>query len=117
MRKIFPIIASTYLGGPYDDGGRAIAITGGNVYVAGLASALNFPTTPGACRLSGTGVGDKGNTFVTKLPDTLAGPLVYSTYLGGQTTIINGLDVDVAGNAYVVGSTLDGISIEGNTRW
>lgn len=98
---------STFLGGT---GGsqsapeQANAVTldsSGNAYVAGVTGSLNFPTTAGALRATGNGLGD---AFAAKVSST--GSLVYSTYLGGSTSNwASGIAVDSSGNAYIVGST------------
>ena len=89
------LLVSTYLGGPADDEGLAVALDpSGNAYVTGIASG-GFPTTPGAFLTSGWG------TFVTKLDP--AGAVVFSTYLGSAYG--NAIAVDGSGAAYVTGFT------------
>lgn len=57
------LVYSTYLGGNGSDFGAAIAVDArGSAYVVGLASSLNFPTTPNALRPAGG-----SDAFVTKL--------------------------------------------------
>jgi N-acetylneuraminic acid mutarotase len=79
----------------------------GNVYLTGWTGSADYPTTPGAFQ---TVRGDPTISFVTKLNPTLSA-LVYSTYLGspqylGSTqTIGYAIQVNSAGNAYVVGYT------------
>jgi hypothetical protein len=106
---IDPVLAySTYLGGSgspstgYSEG-NAIAVDAlGDAYVTGDTYSANFQTTAGAYQTSFHGSGD---AFVTKLNASGTG-LVYSTYLGGDNyTSGFGIAVDVAGNAYVTGST------------
>ena len=95
------LLYSTYLGGGTSaDEGRGIAIDGtGNAYVTGIAGS-DFPTTPGA--LQSTYQGD-GDAFVTKV-DTVNGPLVYSTYLGGGARDEGrAIAVNSSGNAFVTG--------------
>ena len=95
------VIYSTYLGGISSDEGHDIAVdSSGNAYVTGVTESINFPT-----------VNEFQNDqplmdgFVTKL-NASGSALLYSTYLGGgDFDIINGLAVDVAGNAYVTGAT------------
>jgi hypothetical protein len=99
---------STYLGGTDYDLGFDIALdTSGNVYVTGWTDSIDFPTTAGAYQTT-YGGGSK-DAFVTKIDPSQAGPnsLVYSTYLGGSLSEGDkqGIDVDTAGNAYVVGAT------------
>jgi hypothetical protein len=95
------LVYSTYLSGPtgisVEDG---IGVDGsGNAYVAGNAGA-DFPTTTGAFKYDGEGLG-QGGVFVTKLNPT-ATALVYSAYLGvGQA---NGIAVDGSGDAYLTGT-------------
>jgi hypothetical protein len=94
------LVFSTYLGGKSDDEGLAIAVDAtGAAYVTGLAQSL--PTTAGAYQPIGKGGG--GDAFVTKY--TVAGILVYSTYLGGSS-LEWGTAIAVNGtNAYVTGLT------------
>ncbi len=101
---IDPLLASTYLGGPYEDRGRAIAVDAeGNVFVAGETLSSEFPTTPGAYRTS-----RKGNTdvFVSKFNSGLTN-LLASTFLGGALNHERtySIAIDAGGNVYVAGST------------
>jgi hypothetical protein len=99
---------STYLGGSGDDFGDGIAVdTSGNAYVTGQTASTNFPTTAGAAQSTFGGVNGfgYGDAFVTKL-DPTGSALVYSTYLGGSGDERgNGIALDAAGNAYIVGFT------------
>ncbi len=98
------VVYSTYLGGGNQDNGLGIAVDGfGNAYVTGLTFSTNFPTTAGAFQTTfGGGMTD---AFVTKLNCT-GSALVYSTYLGGNSTdLAGGIAVDGSGNAYVTGGT------------
>ncbi|NUR78493.1 MAG: hypothetical protein HOQ28_19680 [Thermoleophilia bacterium] len=92
---------STYLGGAQVDNGERVAVdSGGNAYVLGFTSSLDFPTTPGAFDTTANGDFD---VSVTKL-NPAGSALVYSTYLGGQGSDSGGgLAIDAAGNAYVSG--------------
>ncbi len=98
------LVYSTYLGGsgPNEEG-RAIAVdTIGNVYVAGHTGSADFPlVNPYQADFGG-----HNDCFVAKL-DPTASSLVYSTYLGGRQPgdLPAGIDIDTAGNAYVVGRT------------
>jgi hypothetical protein len=104
---------STYLGGSSSDSGRAIVVdAAGNAYVTGITSSLDFPTAnalQGACRLTIYGQCPLEG-FVIKL-STSGSALVYSTYLGGSGgpsdngDASTGIAVDVAGYAYVTGTT------------
>ena len=75
----------------------------GNAYVAGVASATTYPTTPGAFQVARRGFSD---LFVSKL-DPSGSQLVYSTLFGGsQAEYPNGepgvrIAVNAAGNAYI----------------
>jgi hypothetical protein len=104
------LIYSTYLGGngsgssaPFDDRGSSIAVdASGNVWVAGLTTSTNFPTTSGAVQT--TYGGGHYDAFVTKL-DATGSALLYSTYLGGSGGDFGGgIALDAAGNAYVTGT-------------
>ncbi len=104
------LIYSTYLGGSIFDTIRGLAVDGqGNVYVTGVTTSQDFPTTPGVLQEN------RGNlfcldefctdAFVTKINAT-GSAIVYSTYLYGEGNDSgSGIAVDTAGNAYVVGTT------------
>jgi hypothetical protein len=100
------VVYSTYLGGSADDQGLGIAVDNlliPNAYVTGRTNSPNFPTTPGAFD---TTHNEGDDAFVTKL-DATGSALVYSTYLGGRAEDKgNGIAVDGASNAYVIGTTI-----------
>ena len=93
---------STFLGSGGVDEGRGIAVNNrGEVYVTGSAGFSDFPMKN---PIQGTW-GGSGDAFLTKLNAT-GSALVYSTYLGGNGIDQgNGIALDPAGNAYVVGTT------------
>lgn len=101
------LIYSTYLRSNGGGGVGGIAVDGfGNAYVAGASQSTDFPTTPGAFQTVYRG-GDS-DAFVVKLSPT-GSALIYSTYLGGQSTDFGfALAVDGGGNAYVTGFTASG---------
>ena len=95
------ILQSTYLGGSGTDYACALAISGGEVYVAGWTSSDNFPRTAGGAQGSRGGSSD---AFVARLDSSLTS-ISQSTYLGGS-----GSDSAIAlaisgGDVYVVGYT------------
>jgi hypothetical protein len=95
----------TYLGGSDGNTPTSIAVdTGGNAYVAGYTSSVDFPTTAGAFDVSKTNAYyDTG--FVAKVNPT-ATALLWSTFLGGSSNDeIYGVSVDTLGNVYVAGAT------------
>jgi hypothetical protein len=93
---------STYLGGSGNDDALGVAVDGsGNAYVAGATQSTDFPTHI-PIQISNLG-GSSG--FVTKFNATATG-LVYSTYLGGSApTLVAGVALDSANNAYLAGLT------------
>jgi hypothetical protein len=93
---------ATYLGGSADDGGQGIAVdSAGNAYVTGQTFSSNFPTSS---PLQPTNHG-AFDAFVAAL-DPAGATLLYATYLGGSGYDFgNGISVDSAGNAYVIGTT------------
>lgn len=97
------LVFSTWLGEGGEDFGTGIAVDAtGAIYVTGYTNSTNFPTR-NAYLYDWMGGFDG---FVTKF--TAAGNrLVYSTYLGGgDDDFINGIVVDDAGNAHLVGDTM-----------
>ncbi|CAG1022797.1 hypothetical protein MTYM_01996, partial [Methylococcales bacterium] len=111
------LLASTYLGGTENDGGRdtentwkSIAIdTDGNIYVTGSTESTDFPTTQAAYDTSYNGyyswTSMSGDIFVSKLNGALTS-LLASTYLGGSVNdSAHTLAIDQSGNIYVAGET------------
>jgi hypothetical protein len=97
----------TYLGGSGNDYGNAIAVdSAGSAYVTGYTGSTNFPVVGGVqTKCGGNCAGGTSDAFISKFSAT-GSVLVYSTYLGGsQNDYGNGIVVDSAGNAYVIGQT------------
>jgi len=108
---IDPLLYSTYLGGSGSDLALGGTIdSNGNIYVAGVTSSYDFPTTSGAFDRGFNG----GNTdfFISKISPS--GDLVYSTYIGGSANdydasagepYVFGMTIDSSGNVYMTGQT------------
>jgi len=108
------LVYSTYLGGsgglhqeadggiPRGDSPVGIAVDGaGNAYITGTAMSADFPIkNPLQANKSDPSA---FSMFVTKI-DASGSTLVYSTYLGGNAGA-GGIAADIAGNAYVAGTT------------
>jgi hypothetical protein len=96
---------STYLGGADEEFGGPLAVDdAGNAHVAVQTDSGDFPTTAGA--FDETFNGGSSDVAVVKLGPTGAGPLLYSTYLGGSD--VEGpavLRIDAAGAVFIAGST------------
>src|SRR5262249_45979095 len=89
---------ATYMGGSEDDFANDTVDAAGNVYLSGTTSSTDFPA-------SGSYNGGPGDGFVAKV-NAAGTALLYATFLGGSgnDAAFHGR-VDVAGSAYVVGST------------
>jgi FIMAH domain/Beta-propeller repeat len=101
---IDPVLTySTYLGGSREERAGGIAFDAqGNMYVAGMTAAMNFPTTAPPVMSHGR---ENGDAFVVKL-NAAGDQFLYATYIGGGGyEQPRGLAVDGAGNAYVTGQT------------
>jgi len=112
------LVYATYLAGKGFDESDTVAYglavdSEGNAYMVGQTNETDFPITKGAFRTAGKYV-ENGTGFVTKLNAT-GTKLVYSTYFGGTVSnnptpgnwidISQGVAVDAAGYAFVVGIT------------
>ncbi len=105
------LLYSTYLGGPGDDKGHAVAAdNSGNAYVCGETySGRNFPTkNPFQSKAGGYPQTDGAyaDAIVAKFNTTLSGAssLIYASWLGGsQDDRGTAIAVDAAGNVYVTG--------------
>lgn len=96
-------VYSTFFGGSETEIASGIAVNAaGNAYVVGSTDSSNFPTTTNAFQ---TEKAVSRDAFVTQFNAT-GNELVYSTYLGGDGADFgNGIALDTAGNASVVGQT------------
>lgn len=102
------LIYSTYLGGSdFNSGALGVATDGtGNIYLAGISQATDFPVTSTSVR--GPGGGLYPHVFVTKLNPSAQGnaQLAYSTFLGGSfQDHAAGIAVDSTGKIIVAGYT------------
>jgi hypothetical protein len=97
---------ATFLGGSGDDYGYAVALNDeGNVYLTGHTYSSDLPTTSGA--YDETYAGGAGDVFVSVFDATLS-TLLHSTFLGGNGwQAAYDIELDDAGNAYVMGYTED----------
>jgi hypothetical protein len=79
------LVASTYLGGLYDDVAEAVVVDpSGAPIVVGWTASANFPSTPGVVQPSLAGVPlAQADGFVTRLSPGLQS-VQFSTFLGGQ---------------------------------
>lgn len=96
------IVYSTYLGGSGADGPADIDVdSSGNAHVTGATGSSDFPTAnPIQATKSAS-----DDVFITKL-DATGTTLVFSTYLGGNSTDTGlGVAVDGLGNVHVAGAT------------
>jgi hypothetical protein len=105
------LVWSTYIGGSGGDFAFGLDVDdAGAAYIGGRTDSTDFPTTAGA--LQTTYGGGTSDGFVTKLSPN-GTSLVYSTFIGGEG-IDRGeipeqefdVEVDAAGVAYLVGTTL-----------
>jgi hypothetical protein len=95
-------VYSSFLGGVSGENGLAIAAdANGSAYITGTTNSTDFPTV-GAMQTARSTAPD---SFIVKVsPNGTA--LVYSTYLGGNSSdTARAIAVDSQGNAYVAGTT------------
>ncbi len=107
---IDPILSySTYLGGSNIDAGNGIAVApDGTAFITGGTFSTDFPTAHALQPNDGGSLDFPQDAFVTKISAD-GSTLVYSSYLGGsKEDVANGIAVDAAGEAFVVGTTFSG---------
>lgn len=103
------LVFATYLGGSAGEEVRALDTNAANeIYVGGWTMSADFPTTAAGWRRTWAGgsvVVQIGDGFVTRLnPNGSA--LLASTFVGGVIDdVVEGLDVDGAGNVFAAGWT------------
>jgi uncharacterized repeat protein (TIGR01451 family) len=110
---IDPVLTHTAVfGGSESNEVLALAIdTHGNAYVAGATSSLDFPTV-NPFQSSWTAVNQSSSAgFVSKV-NAAGTALIYSTYLGGPSTVADAITVDSSGRAYVAGLTGSGFPVK-----
>lgn len=103
------LLASQIYGGSSQDAGTSIVLgPDGNLYLAGVTSSPNFPTTPGAYRTTPLGSQDvflmkiSPRILISNVPGAQS-PIIYSTYLGPGSSAA--VAADTSGNAYVSATT------------
>jgi len=98
------LLYSTLIGGTGDDAAGHSAINDrGELFMVGVTTSLDFPTTPGVV---GPALAASGDIFVVRL-NAFGDDLVYATLLGGSD-YDEGIDiaVDSADDAFVTGYTV-----------
>jgi hypothetical protein len=105
------LMFSTYLGGTSRDEAHGVAVDfAANLYVIGRTFSTDFPVVDPVQAAPGGGM----DTFVAKIEIFPRRPrIVYATYFGGEgDDDPGGVAVDLAGSAYVVGTTVsDGFPV------
>jgi hypothetical protein len=96
------LVYGTYLGGSEEDEPTDMAVDqAGSVYVIGSTNSRDFPTRNA---FQGSRRGER-DAFVARL-DPSGSDVIYATYLGGSDFDSgNAIAIDLAGSAYVTGST------------
>jgi hypothetical protein len=97
------LLFTTYILGSGNDVAQAVSLdSSGDAFVAGWTTSADFPTTPGVLQTVNNPT--TGTGFVAALNST-GTALLYSTYFGGESTVIIGIAMDSSGNAYLTGNT------------
>lgn len=95
------LLYSTFVGGTGDDRATSIGInSAGNVYLCGITTSVDMPTTSGSFDQTSNGGWDG---FVAQLSPTFSA-LGYGSYYGGTgNDYINALQTDASGSIYIAG--------------
>jgi len=95
------LLYSTYLGGAEDDEGLAVAVSSGEIFLAGLTYSEDFPTAAAYQPAMAGGY----DAFLTRFTSG-GSSLLFSTYLGGDDAdSAGGVGVDGEGKVYLAGDT------------
>jgi len=100
----YGLVYFSYLGGTNIDIGNALQVDSqGNVYITGSTNSTDFPMVGNSVQTTGAAT----TTYAFIAVMSQSGGLLYSTYLGGTggNSAGTGIDVDAAGNMYVIGNT------------
>ncbi|MDX1950982.1 MAG: SBBP repeat-containing protein [Verrucomicrobiota bacterium] len=100
------VLWALFLGGNDLELGRGIKVApDGSVYVTGMTTSTNFPTTAGAFQPALAG---RFDAFLARIAPS-GGSLIFSTYIGGSgSELANGLALDSLGRPVIAGSTSAG---------
>jgi fibronectin type 3 domain-containing protein len=106
------LLLATYIGGSDSDYATSVRVDGKqNIFLAGLTSSSDFPTTDGAYNESIYNYTGWMNDFFILKFDSRVTTLLFSTYVGGaQDETVSKqpshcLDIDADGNVYFAGTT------------
>ena len=103
------LLFSTVIGGSAWDGGEAIAVSSGLIYVAGDSMSSDLPTTAGALQPSfkGAGTHHDGDVWIARIdPSSATNYLTALTYFGGSSDDdVLAVILDASGNVYLSGET------------
>ncbi len=104
----YGLIYFSYLGGSGTDVANGLQLDAqGNVYLVGTTTSTDFPVVGNSVQT--TGAATTSSAYVAIVSPQIAGTggLQYTTFLGGTggNTEGNGIDLDAAGNIYVIGTT------------
>jgi HYDIN/CFA65/VesB family protein/beta-propeller repeat-containing protein len=100
------VLYATYLGGSGTDRFAGIGIDAlGNAHVAGTTTSNDFPLQ----HALQSSLGTSGQSGFISVVDPTGSSLVYSTYLGQNSTVtVTGMAIDLSSNTYVVGTASAG---------
>jgi len=98
---IDPMLASTFLGGTeYDDAGSIAIDSRGNVYIVGVTTSSDFPST-----VDGNNSPQTGDVFISKLTSDLT-TLISATYFGGNNyDFALSIAIDKDDNVFIAGES------------
>lgn len=99
------VLFSTYMGGALDDACYVLTLGNNNLYVAGGTASNNISSVSTSGVISSANSGGACDGFIVEL-NTSGTAALRGTYLGtGSADQIYGIETDVAGNIYVMGTT------------